>query len=140
MDYDIKSFEVFTSVQDIKDSLELDSGTVICELTRNDGSSVSIRVCGEVRIFFKDEIYKTPSEFPKELTERVRSLSVYDYCTDDCFVDYSNWFEAFYNGSFCESDVIEISGMSNYELLIYCAELIKEFERQRNGEGNHEIA
>ena len=76
----------------ITDSLLLDSATEVL-YGRVGDTTVSVRVCGDVRIHWKDQVYKTPSGFPDDLVQAIRD---HELCEcPDVSVDMSNWYEVF---------------------------------------------
>lgn len=134
-------FEVVTSASNIKDSMQLDSGTVICTLTKGN-DSVEIRVCGDVAVYWhpnskqneEPNILRIPSEFPEELKTLISGsyAKIYTEPTSEKLrweldervsVSSNNWFEIFLNESI--SDVIDIAGESDIELLIDCIEYLE---------------
>ena len=76
---------------------------------------ISLRVCGEVRVRYDGEVYRTPSEFPDDLIELIEKRpydwDVYapsgednDDTGEDIYVDANNWFEYLFDG---DGDVYE---------------------------------
>lgn len=78
--------------KDITDSMLLDSGTEVISANVG-GYDIFVRVCGDVRVLFNDEVYKTPSGFPDELTELFRAHKAdHDPRVE---IGLNNWYEIF---------------------------------------------
>lgn len=102
----------------ITDSLLLDSGQEILAGTVGD-VTVSVIVCGDVRIGWKGQVYKSASQFPDDLTEAIRTGSFYVGQDEDeeNFIGNNNWYEVrvWRDKTLLEEDVadIDISEMSD---------------------------
>ena len=81
---------------------------------------ISLKICGEVSVTYKDEVYHRPSEFPDELIERIKKhpydWDVYspsgegnDETEGEIYVGLNNWFEYIINeeGYVYEEDLSE---------------------------------
>lgn len=104
--------------QGISDSLLLSSGTEIFSAILDEKWHVFLRVCGEVRILWKDQIYKDVSQFPDELKEFIRTKNIFvDSLPEDSAVLNNNWYEFFVyddqnncvNSNVIDIDVRELS-------------------------------
>lgn len=131
-----KNGGIYTQYEDmkpIKDSMQFDSDTEICEYTPADKKvKITIEVRGEVGITYNDEVYKKPSEFPQEVKEIIQNGDLWN--TDEVYVGNNNWFELFFwdeEGNFLDSDVVDIEGMSPEELCDYCEEVLINFRKDR---------
>ena len=122
-------FEVYQDMRNIKDSMQLDSGTDICKLT-TDAGVVEICVQGFVCVDwspsgFKDddiERYKHPSEFPDELKLLIETDP--NWTSDKrLYINENNWFEIFLNEDEAY-DVVDIEGYTEEELLSLCLEML----------------
>lgn len=127
---------IYTQYEDmkpIKDSMQFDSDTEICEYTPADKKiKITIEVRGEVRIIYNDEVYTKPSDFPQEVKEIIQNGDLWN--TDEIYVGNNNWFELFFwdeEGNFLDSDVVDIEGMSPEELCDYCEEVLINFRKDR---------
>lgn len=92
----------------ITDSLLMESGIEIASATIGK-NKYSIRVCGEVRILWKDEVYKYLDDFPDDLVEAIRNHTLDS--NPDAEIGNNNWYEIFAykkNGDWLYSDVIDI--------------------------------
>lgn len=116
---------------DKKDSLQLDSGTVIATLCQ-DGYLVSLEVRGEVRVTFDGVTYRVPSEFPQKLKDIISSGKVWK--DERVYIGNNNWFEVFVesrDGSDVldwTSDTVDVEGYSVskvLELLIETLDAVK---------------
>lgn len=77
--------------KEITDSLLLDSDTLIAKGTTSKGRKFNLFVDGDIRVEWNDQIYKTPSQFPKELVEVIREHQVDNHL--DAKVINNNWYE-----------------------------------------------
>jgi len=74
--------------------MELDSGESLVTLEIKDFNLlVELRVCGEVRVVFNGEVFKSPMDFPDELKALFHNGTYGD--DERVFVDDNNWFELF---------------------------------------------
>ena len=113
-------FKCYTDLSNINDSMELDSGSVIAEL-KKDNYMLELRVCGEVKVYFDDDIFKCASQMPDELLQLFHEGKAYE--DERVSVIENNWFEVFlyewedgvwiWSG---QSDVWDCEGMSADEL------------------------
>lgn len=133
------TFTVYEDMTGIKDSMQLDSGTEICFLKTEHGCAL-IEVKGFVTVDWCPEgissgescdRYRIPSEFPKELKELIASGA--DFWNDDrVYIDENNWFELFLHEDESVSDVVDIEGHTNEDLLSLMHECIeKEYEENK---------
>ena len=109
-------FYLHEDLTNVTDSMELDSGTEIATLSFGD-SEAAILVCGEVRVTYKDELYRKPSEFPEELKEIIRAGHVFDH--EDVYIGNNNWFAIqFRDGTEWDSNdvVVDVEGLSKQEV------------------------
>jgi len=97
-------------LQPYVDSMLFDSGEQIAYMSYESGEwliNVSLEVCGEVRVEYKGESYRYPSEFPDELREKIKNdmwWELYapsgegnDETEQLLYVDNNNWFEYIYD-------------------------------------------
>jgi len=87
-----EKLQIFVPLTELKDSMLLDSGQEVATLKYR-GYDISIRVCGEVRVDYKDDRYACASEMPDELLAKFRDASAYD--DPDVNIIDNNWFEVF---------------------------------------------
>lgn len=126
-------FDVYTPVLNIRDSLQLDSGTSICRMAK-DGYVAEIVVRGEVRIDWgingsNPERLCTPSEFPDELKQLIAIGKTpnhpYSNWDDDervCVLN-NNWFELSVttpSGRIID-DVVDVENQTDKELEELCS-------------------
>ena len=88
----MEKFKCYISLRNINDSMELDSGQVIAELT-TDTHLMSLEVCGDVRVHFDGDVFKCASQMPKELLKIIHDGEAFD--NDRVNVIDNNWFELF---------------------------------------------
>lgn len=143
-------FTQYEDMTNIVDSMELDTGTTICELETDKGYC-TIEVRGEVSVDYKGVRYKYPSEFPEELKKLIHEHP-YDWDVyapsgegnnepvGDIDVHLNNWFEAFWGRNPKEAydyDVVDVEGKSSSQLLDLCFECLKCMdEEDREGVQN----
>ena len=117
------NFKVFQPMEEITDSMMLDSDTLICRLEK-DGYLVEIETRGEVRVEFKGSIYTRPSEFPEELKDLIKRNPNIWGVGGDVFASDTNWFELFiYVGkdrAYLTSVCLDIEGETEEELREEC--------------------
>lgn len=110
----------------IVSSLQIDSGTEICSLEK-DNYEVSIRTAGEVKVFVgENDYYTNPSDFPDALKDLIKEHpNDFDSYTvekgpvqGDVYVSENNWFEMFIykDGECLSSYVVDIEGQTKGEL------------------------
>ena len=111
------------------DSMLFDSDESVAHgrfVYKNKEIDISLRICGEVSVSYKNETYHRPSEFPEELKEKIRK-NPYQWETDkDICVFFNNWFEYIYDstdGMVCEDDV---SKMTPEQILSEMTEIASE--------------
>lgn len=84
------NFDLFVDLENINDSLLLDSNEHIATLNI-DGRRYELFTRGEVRVEYDGVVYRTPSEFPEPLKQAIR-----DGRTEDvAYIGNNNWFEIF---------------------------------------------
>lgn len=86
---DIIDFQVFENLNECIDSLLFDD-TTIAQLETKE-YIVRIEVIGDIRIFYKGNLYKCSGNFPNELKEIIRSGNILEH--DEIEVVDNNWFE-----------------------------------------------
>ena len=107
MSYNNSEMEVYVSLENIVDSLQLDSGTQIAFYKDEaDDIYLSLEVRGHVKIEYKGEYYTNPSDFPDDLKKLIKEgYTEYDennipttlhfsYSPEVNIID-NNWFEIF---------------------------------------------
>lgn len=132
------TFVVHQDMTGIKDSLQFDSGTDICSLKTAHGYAeivvqgcVNIEWCPEgISTGASCDRYRYPSEFPKELKELIASGA--DFWNDDrVYICENNWFEVFI-GDGSVSDVVDVEGNTNEDLLSLMYECIESDYEYKN--------
>lgn len=73
----------------ITDSLLVDSGQIVLEGTYK-GVQVSVVVCGEVRLEWKGQTYKSASQYPEDLE---RALRNHKFEKLGGYIGANNWYE-----------------------------------------------
>ena len=126
---DISKFRLYVDTSDIVDTLQLDSDTEICAYyDNNKGISSSVFIKGEVRVTYKGETYKTPSEFPEELKKLIKKDREWEN-NDDVYVSENNWAELYvYDEAdeILDSEIIDIEKLSPTKLYVEVVEKTME--------------
>ena len=86
----VKKFKLCVNLRDCVDSLLFNKGTQIAIYVTKD-NYVSLEVYGDVALEYKDEIYHSVDEMPKELISMIKAGKVWD-CEEVC-IKSNNWFE-----------------------------------------------
>lgn len=115
-----KSFYCPTDIGNYGDSMQLDSGQELINLegTKN-GYNVeaSVRVVGDVRVIFRDQVYRNAGRMPKELLDCYRNhKNPEEIATSDgeeyetpYYCDMNNWLEKFIVVRDAEGKVVDDS-------------------------------
>ena len=86
--------KVYIPLAECKDSLLYDSGEVIAQLTSTSGIDIKIAVTGELRILYKDNIYRHTQNYPPELAAAISSGEIYQMAErGQAEIQNNNWFE-----------------------------------------------
>lgn len=119
-------FVVFEDLKDCKDSMLFSSDDGHVAHIEQGNKRVSLDVRGEVRVVYKEQVYKDITQFPQELVDIIKSGKLWN--NEDVFVDMNNWFEFMlikdnqtYDGIVCEKNLNE---MTNGELMDYMVEIL----------------
>lgn len=86
---DIIDFQVFENLNECIDSLLFDDTTIAKLETKE--YMVTIEVIGDIRLFFKGQLYKCAASYPDELVELLKSGKAYE--NQDLEICGNNWFE-----------------------------------------------
>lgn len=126
-------FTVYENLKECTDSLLFNSETTIATLEINE-YCLCLEVQGAVRIIdtSTQEVYKTPSKFPQELKEYIKSGDAFIYPNDNYFMDNNNWFNWTFlknneaiDGDICE---IQINNLTEGQLLDKMTEVLNYFK------------
>ena len=80
----------------VTDSLLLPSGTEVISANIENQYEVFVRVCGDVKILWKDCLYKDVSQFPEDLVEFIRKGNPFtEKMPADSEIQMNNWYEIF---------------------------------------------
>lgn len=122
-------FEQFEDMRERFESLEFDSGTVICRMESSSGIC-EIKVIGEVSVEYNGVIYDTPSKFPVDLMHIINKSQFY-FNNCRAKVHRQNWFEIYaerYNQydetKITMCDVAEIENCNTSELFTLCCKYL----------------
>lgn len=133
-------FKCYEDLSHINDSLQFDSGTLICEyISADEKYKVEIEVIGEVSIRYSpsgfveendDEDFDTPSDFNDDMKEMLKNGGF--WTSNKIEINNNNWFELTYrdneDGSYLDSDVCEAApGCDPESLMDLCADSLKEY-------------
>ena len=126
-----EKIQVFVPLTELKDSMLLDSGQEVLALKYR-GYDVSVRVCGEVRVDYKDDRYAAATQMPDELLAKFRDGSAYD--DPDVTIIDNNWFEAFIDkdGEWTgRSTVVDLEGDTEEDLASGLKDMVEEYIQDR---------
>lgn len=101
---DIINFEVFENLNECVDSLLFDDET-IAELETKQ-YTVTVEVIGDIRLFYKGQLYKCAANYPDELVKLLKSGKAYE--NKDLEIWDNNWFEI---------DIYELTKNNKRELI-----------------------
>ena len=101
-------FTCVADINDINDSMEVESGTTFARLEKGK-YVVTLEVKGDVRVLYKDEIYKTPCRFPEELAKMFHDGTAWG--NPKIEIAYNNWGEIFISEK--KGNVIKWTGISD---------------------------
>jgi len=134
-------FKQYLDTKDIKDSMQIDSNTVIATL-KTPKHFISLEVKGFVTVDWEGERFTQPSSFPQELkdliagnTEIINNGTIISekpwFDLDDRLdIIENNWFEVFVGEDESDSapwsDVVDVEGLNSAELL----SLLMEFDEE----------
>lgn len=116
----------------IKDSMQLDSGQTIATLGYGD-YQISLEVRGDVKVFFDDVYYDSPSAFPDEL-KRLIETRTYWYNYPRVEVCENNWFEVFYgtgDNPYEHYDTVDAEGLDYISILELLLDCVKEMQHEK---------
>lgn len=88
----MEQFKCIKDIADFNDSMELDSGQEVARYVE-DCWAVTLEVCGHVRVYYKDDVYKAASQMPDELLQLFHEGKA--DAAHGVEVDENNWFEMF---------------------------------------------
>lgn len=114
----VKEFSCSDNLAQYIDSMLFDSGECIASMDYFDeetGKSVTLdlKVCGCVKVTFKETEYTHYSDFPEQLKKLIKKNREWDL-DDRVYVDENNWFEYIFDvGGFSDGIMFE-SDLSTY--------------------------
>lgn len=104
------TFNLYVDLTNIPNSMLLESGTKIAEITKGDDVIVALGVRGAVEVNYKDSTFYSANKFPENLKELIRTDPDW-FENPDVYVKDNNWFEVFITG---ERSLLSISvGFAN---------------------------
>lgn len=134
------SFHQYIDLEDIHDSMQLDSGQVIAEL-ENDLLSITLEVRGQVRVLWNPDpdgephdgsVFKCASQFPEELMKIFAEGRAGDM--KNIFVDDNNWFEVFVEdkqeNQVIHTKTVDAEEMDRQQVLDLLMEFYNKFAKQ----------
>lgn len=137
----ILEFNSKFDLTNINDSMELDSGQTVAQLRikldadnpNHDDTDVliTLEVQGDVKVFYKNEMYKCASQMPDELI-KIFHDGYEDPEAIGLNVCENNWFEIYIeeDGQCVLSDVACPEGMNNIEMLSMMLDVYKEYVKE----------
>ena len=108
------TFEIYKDLSECQDSMLFDSYERIAKYG-NESNYVALDVYGDVRVFYKDEMYRRASEMPQELLDEFKNGTYMN--NPDIEVCNNNWFDYIHvldnviqpNDIVCEDDLPSMS-------------------------------
>ena len=91
---DTPVIQIFVTPDDLKSSMLMDSGQEIIAF-KYKGYDISVVVSGEVRVIYKEDVYKAANQMSEELLAKFHDHSAFD--DPDIEIVDNNWFEAILN-------------------------------------------
>lgn len=126
-------FTIYKNLKECTDSLLFDSETTIAILEIDD-CLLCLETQGEVRIVDtkNQAVYNTPSKFPQELKEYIKSGDIYSNPNDKYYVDNNNWFNWTFHkeSNLVDDDVceIQIHNLTEGQLLEKMTEVLNHYK------------
>lgn len=126
-------FNVNPELSQFTDSMLFDSHGDEIAFSKWSYDGTEFRIClevnGEVAVTYKNVTYHTPSEFPEELKEMIRTQRDW-YTNEDVYANFNNWFEYLWRESvFADSDIegSDISKMDGKDILNTMENIVKKY-------------
>ena len=121
------------NLEDIKDSMQLDSRQTICTLTDAQNNQVSLKCLGNVKILWNGEAFHSPSSFPSELKKLIEKKATW-YTDKRLEIIESNYFDVVVSAPSInkvysqgpECSCVHPEGMSNEKLRNILISYIKD--------------
>lgn len=124
--------------KEVLDSMCYDGGTMVCNYGTDD-DFVQVTVDGEVRVIYKDAIYKYFSNMPEELQNKFKEGQWPDW--EEAQIWDNNWLEISYirNGDYVGGDVFDIATpATREEVEKACKEVLQEWREWVEKEKKYE--
>ena len=123
------TFQMLNDDDKMLDSMAYDSGELICSFG-NDNDYVQIAIRGDVRVIYKDEIYKHFTNMPEEL-QQLFIKGNYQKIEQIAYIAENNWpeFEYYKDGQYIGGDVFEVGTPVSKEVLENECKLLLEYCR-----------
>lgn len=121
------------NLEEIKDSMQLDSRQTICTVTDNLNNQVSLECLGNVKILWNGEAFHSPSSFPSELKKLIAKKATW-YTDKRLEIIESNYFDVVVSAPSInkvysqgpECSCVHPEGMSNEKLRNILISYIKD--------------
>ena len=99
------TFEIYKDLSECQDSMLFDCYERIATYG-NESNYVALDVYGDVKVFYKDEMYERASEMPDELLDKFKKANYMN--DDDFYVANNNWFAYVHvlNGVIQPNDIV----------------------------------
>lgn len=123
----------------LHDSMQLDSGITVASLSVGN-VEIDIRVCGDVRVYYKGERYAHAHAMPSELLEKFKNGTADN--DPDISIEMNNWFESFIyiDGQHAGGDVVDVDGETPVSLFSSMYDMYLEItESDEPSEIRHEV-
>ena len=114
----LRTFSCSDNLAQYTDSMLFDSGECIASMDYFDeetGKSVTLdlRVCGSVKVSFKETNYTHYSDFPEQLKKLIKKNREWEL-DERVYVDENNWFEYIFDVDGCSDGIVFESDLSTY--------------------------
>lgn len=126
----MENFELYENMEQVKDSMQFESGTNIAKY-ENDNFVAEIAVVGDVRVFFNDELYKSPYSFPQELQDIIAEGNLFN--DERVEVVENNWFELSVTegNAVLFAETVDVEGLNAESIKHLCEDLVNQFIQER---------
>ena len=119
---EILNFGCYKNLNECVDSMLFDSDIMIASMECKIGNHnivVTLMTRGSVKVEYKENVYRYPSDFPDELKAKIKNNPNWWDDDEDIYIDENNWFEYIYDhrykgetysdGIMCEGDISKYS-------------------------------
>lgn len=127
------TFQMLNDEDKMLDSMAYDSGEIICSYG-NDNEYIQIAIRGDVRVIYKDHVYKYFTNMPEEL-QQLFIKGNYQKIEQIAYIAENNWpeWEYYKDGYYVTGDVFEVDTPTSKEVLENeCRILLQDCRNEEN--------